>query len=120
MARATNRTNYDLTQHIEHSKKDLSYVDPGTNEKYVPHVVEPSLGADRITLAFLCSAYEEEELENGETRTVLRFHPALAPVKIAILPLSAKLTDQAAELYGPLAKHWMVELDDRQSIGKFF
>lgn len=113
-----NRTNYDLTQHIEHSKKDLSYVDPGTNEKYVPHVVEPSLGADRITLAFLCSAYEEEELENGETRTVLRFHPALAPVKIAILPLSAKLTDQAAELYGPLAKHWMVELDDRQSIGK--
>ncbi|HHX36895.1 MAG TPA: glycine--tRNA ligase [Clostridiaceae bacterium] len=113
-----NRTDYDLKQHMDHSRKDLSYTDPQTQEKYIPHVVEPSLGADRITLAFMCSAYDEETLENGDVRTVLRFHPALAPVKIAILPLSAKLSDKAAELYGPLAKHWAVELDDRQSIGR--
>ncbi len=113
-----NRTDYDLTQHMNHAKKDLTYTDPVTNEKYVPHVIEPSLGADRVTLAFLCSAYDEEVLENGETRVVLRFHPALAPVKIAILPLSAKLTEKASALFAPLAKKWAVELDDRQSIGK--
>ncbi len=114
-----NRTDYDLKQHMEHSGKDMTYTDPKTNETYVPHVVEPSLGADRITLAFMCSAYDEEELENGETRTVMRFHPALAPVKIAILPLSAKLSEAAEKnLYSRLASHWAVELDDRQSIGK--
>jgi glycyl-tRNA synthetase len=113
-----NRTDYDLKQHMEHAHKDMSYTDPQTQEKYIPHVVEPSLGADRITLAFMCSAYDEETLENGDTRTVMRFHPALAPVKIAILPLSAKLSEKAAELYAPLAKHWAVELDDRQSIGR--
>lgn len=113
-----NRTTYDLNQHMTHSKKDLSYTDPHTNEKFVPYVIEPSLGVDRVTLAFLSSAYEEEELENGDSRTVLRFHKALAPIKIAILPLSAKLTDQTTEIFSILAKHWMVELDDRQSIGK--
>jgi glycyl-tRNA synthetase len=113
-----NRTDYDLKQHMEHSRKDMTYLDPATNEKYIPHVVEPSLGADRITLAFLCSAYEEETLENGDVRTVMRFHPALAPVKIAILPLSAKLSSKAEELFAPLAKNWTVELDDRQSIGR--
>lgn len=112
------RTDYDLKQHMEHSRKDLSYLDPATNERYIPHVVEPSLGTDRITLAFLCSAYEEETLENGDVRTVMRFHPALAPTKIAILPLSAKLKEKAAELYAPLAKKWTVELDERQSIGR--
>lgn len=112
------RTDYDLTQHIEHSRQDLSYFDPQTNEKYIPHVVEPSLGADRVTLAFLCAAYDEETLENGETRTVLRFHPALAPVKVAVLPLSAKLTDACKPIAQALSKHWNIELDDRQSIGK--
>jgi glycyl-tRNA synthetase len=112
------RTDYDLKQHIEHSKDDLSYFDPATNEKYVPYVIEPSLGADRVTLAFLCSAYDEEEIAPGDTRIVLRFHPALAPIKIAVLPLSNKLADQAGEVYAGLTKKWMCEFDDRQSIGK--
>lgn len=112
------RTDYDLKQHIEHSKQNLEYFDPQTNEKYIPYVIEPSLGADRVTLAFLCGAYDEEELENGETRTVLRFHPALAPVKIGILPLSAKLTEKAEAIFDLLSPHYNVELDDRQSIGK--
>lgn len=112
------RTDYDLKQHIEYSKANLEYFDPQTNQKYIPYVVEPSLGADRVTLAFLCSAYDEEILENGETRVVLRFHPALAPVKVAVLPLSAKLTEQAKEVRKLLAKDFNVELDDRQSIGK--
>ncbi|MHB8962230.1 MAG: glycine--tRNA ligase [Saccharofermentanales bacterium] len=112
------RTDYDLKQHMEYSREDLSYFDPATNEKYVPYVVEPSLGADRVTLAFLCSAYDEEELGEGDTRIVLRFHPALAPVKIAVLPLSTKLSEKAEEVYATLTRRWMCEFDDRQSIGK--
>ena len=82
------RTNYDLSRHMEHSKQDLSYLDPETNEKYIPYVIEPSLGCDRATLAFLCNSYEEEEIAEGDTRTVLHLHPALAPYKVAVLPLS--------------------------------
>jgi len=112
------RTDYDLKQHQEHSGEDMSYFDPQTNERYIPYCVEPSLGADRVTLAFLCEAYDEEELENGEVRTVLRFHPALAPVKIAVLPLSKKLSEQAQEVYEKLLKHYTVQFDDAGSIGK--
>jgi glycyl-tRNA synthetase len=112
------RTDYDLKQHMEHSRQDLRYFDPATNEKYIPYVVEPSLGVDRLTLAVLCDAYDEEELEDGDTRTVLRFHPALAPVKIAVLPLSGKLKDDAFRLYEQLLQHFPSEFDDRQSIGR--
>lgn len=112
------RTDYDLKQHMEFSKEDLTYFDPIKNEKYIPYVIEPALGADRVTLAFLCSAYDEEELEGGDVRTILRFHPALAPVKIGILPLSAKLSPQAEEIFQSLSKFYMCEFDDRQSIGK--
>ncbi len=113
-----NRTDYDLKQHMEWAKEDMTYFDPQTNEKYVPYVVEPSLGADRITLAFLCSAYDEEKIGEKDSRVVLRFHPALAPIKIAVLPLSAKLSDQAHEVYMELVKDWDCEFDDRQSIGR--
>ena len=82
------RTDYDLKQHMEHSGEDFTYIDPVSNERYVPYCIEPSLGADRVTLAFLCDAYDEEELEGDDKRTVLRFHPALAPFKAAVLPLS--------------------------------
>ncbi len=112
------RTDYDLKQHMEHSRKNLMYHDPHTNQEYIPYVIEPSLGVERVLLAFLCSAYDEETLENGETRTVLRFHPALAPVKIAVLPLSTKLAEPAQTVYQELVKHFEVEFDDRQSIGK--
>ncbi|MBO7364293.1 MAG: glycine--tRNA ligase [Lachnospiraceae bacterium] len=112
------RTDYDLTQHIKTSGQDLSYFDDEKKEAYVPYVVEPSLGADRVTLAFLCAAYDEEELEGGDVRTVLRFHPALAPVKVAVLPLSKKLNPQAEALYAELSKKWNCEFDDRGSIGK--
>ncbi len=112
------RTDYDLKQHIEHAREDLSYFDPATNQKYIPYVIEPSLGADRVALAFLCSAYDEEEIAPGDVRTVLRFAPALAPVKVAILPLSAKLSESAEPIYHTLSKKWFCEFDDRQSIGK--
>jgi glycyl-tRNA synthetase len=112
------RTDYDLKQHMEHARDDLSYFDPTTNSKYVPYVIEPSLGADRVTLAFLCSAYDEESLADGDSRTVLRLSPALAPIKIAVLPLSAKLTEPAEAVYRRLCRNWMCEFDDRQSIGK--
>ncbi|MNG08265.1 Glycine--tRNA ligase [compost metagenome] len=92
-------------------------MDPATNERYVPYCIEPSLGADRVTLAFLCDAYEEEQLEN-DSRTVLRFHPALAPFKAAILPLSKKLSEGATEVYAELSKHFMVDFDETGSIGK--
>ena len=101
------RTDYDLKQHIEYAKEDLSYFDPMTNEKYVPYCIEPSLGADRVTLAFLCEAYDEEDLsteEKTDSRTVLRFHPAIAPVKAAVLPLVKKLSDDAYKLYERLSK----------------
>jgi glycyl-tRNA synthetase len=96
----------------------MLYFDEQKQEKYVPYCIEPSLGADRVTLAFLCEAYDEEELENGEVRTVLRFHPMLAPVQIAILPLSKKLGEQAQEIAAKLQRHYNVEYDDRGSIGK--
>lgn len=112
------RTDYDLKQHADHSKTDMTYMDPVTNEKYVPYCVEPSVGVDRLLLSFLSDAYEEEELEGGDVRTVLKFHPALAPVKAAILPLSKKLSDKAQEVFEQLSKHFNVEYDDAGSIGK--
>ena len=112
------RTNYDLSKHMEHSKQDLSYLDPETNEKYIPYVIEPSLGCDRATLAFLCNSYEEEEIAEGDTRTVLHLHPALAPYKVAVLPLSKKLSEKATEVYEKLAKDFMCDYDEAGSIGK--
>ena len=112
------RTDYDLTAHQTHSKEDMSYLDPETNEKYIPYVIEPSVGADRVTLAFLCNAYEEQELGEGDTRIVLHLHPALAPYKAAILPLSKKLNDKADEVFQTLAKVFPVDYDEAGSIGK--
>ncbi|WP_026651841.1 glycine--tRNA ligase [Butyrivibrio proteoclasticus] len=115
------RTDYDLTRHQETSGQSMDYFDDETNEKYIPYVVEPSLGADRVTLAFLCEAYDEENIgteEKPDMRTVLHFHPALAPVKIGILPLSKKLNEGAEKIYAQLAKHYNCEFDDRGAIGK--
>ncbi len=96
----------------------MSYFDPNTNEKYIPYVIEPSLGADRVTLAFLCSAYDEEEIAEGDVRTVLRFHPALAPIKAAVLPLSKKLSGDAEKVFDELVKKFSCEFDEAGSIGK--
>ena len=112
------RTDYDLTQHQNVSGEDMSYFDDEIKEKYVPYVVEPSLGADRVVLAFLCAAYDEETLEGGDVRTVLRFHPALAPVKVAVLPLSKKLNEGAEKVFAALSKKYNCEFDDRGNIGK--
>jgi len=112
------RTDYDLSRHMEHSKQDLSYQDTETNEKYVPYVIEPSLGADRVLLAFLCNAYDEEEIAEGDVRTVLHLHPALAPYKVAVLPLSKKLSEKANEVYEKLSKEFMCDYDEAGSIGK--
>ena len=116
------RTNFDLKQHMEHSKQDLSYLDPETNEKYVPYCIEPSLGTDRVTLAFLADAYDEEVITSKDgkedVRTVLRFHPALAPYKAAVLPLAKKLSGLAAPIHGELSKYFMVDYDETGSIGK--
>ena len=112
------RTDYDLKKHAEHSGTDMSYLDPTTNEKYIPYCIEPSLGADRVALAFLVDAYDEEELEGGDVRTVMHLHPALAPYKAAVLPLSKKLSDKADEVYSMLAKNFNVEYDETGSIGK--
>ena len=112
------RTDYDLGRHQEVSGEDLSYFDDETNERYIPYVIEPSLGADRVTLAFLCQAYDEEELEGGDVRTVMHFHPAIAPIKIGILPLSKKLNEGAEKIYAELSKYWNCEFDDRGNIGK--
>lgn len=112
------RTDFDLKQHMEHSGEDFNYIDPITNDRYVPYCIEPSLGADRVTLAFLCEAFDEEQLEGDDTRTVLRFHPALAPIKAAVLPLSKKLSEGATSLFSELSKHFMVDYDESQSIGK--
>ena len=112
------RTDFDLTAHQNTSGENMEYIDPVTNERYIPYVVEPSLGADRMVLAFLCNAYEEEQLEN-DTRVVLRLHPALAPYKACVLPLQKnKLGDRATELYQQLSKHFMVDYDESGSIGK--
>ena len=113
-----NRTDFDLTQHQNHSKEDMSYLDPETNERYVPYCIEPSLGADRVTLAFLCNSYYEEEVGEGDVRTVLKLHPALAPYKLAVLPLSKKLSDKAGEVYAELSKYFMCDYDEAGSIGK--
>ncbi len=112
------RTDYDLTQHQTVSGEDMSYFDDELKEKYIPYVIEPSLGADRVVLAFLCSAYDEEELEGGDMRTVLHFHPAIAPVKIGVLPLSKKLAEGAEAIYTKLSKKYNCEYDDRGNIGK--
>ena len=114
------RTNYDLSQHQKHSGQDLTYFDPETGEHYVPYVVEPSLGADRMTLALLVEAYDEEvvDAEKNDTRVVMRFHHAIAPFKVAVLPLSKKLSEEAMEIYTALSKNYMVDFDEAGSIGK--
>ncbi len=112
------RTDYDLTNHMNMSKEDFTYLDPETNERYVPYCIEPSLGADRVALAFLCNSYDEEEIAEGDTRTVLHLHPALAPYKVAVLPLSKKLSEKAEEVYTQLSKKFMCEYDETGSIGK--
>jgi len=113
-----NRTDFDLKAHTAHSEADLLYFDANTNEKYTPYCIEPSIGADRLALAFLCDAYSEEEVGEGDIRTVLRLHPYLAPVKIAILPLSKKLSENSLSLYSELSKKYNVEFDETGSIGK--
>ena len=112
------RTDYDLKQHMEHSKEDMSYLDPETNDKYVPYCIEPSLGCDRVALAFLCNSYDEEEIAEGDVRTVLHLHPAIAPYKVAVLPLSKKLSEKAEEVYENLSKKFMCDYDEAGSIGK--
>ena len=114
------RTDYDLTQHQNTSGEPMDYFDDEINEKYIPYVVEPSLGADRVTLAFLCEAYDEEVLdaEKNDVRTVLHFHPAIAPVKIGVFPLSKKLNEGAEKVFAELSKYWNCEYDDRGAIGK--
>ena len=116
------RTDFDLKQHIEHSGQEMNYMDPETNEKYVPYCIEPSLGADRVALAFLVDAYDEEVLTDSkgkeDTRVVLRFHPALAPFKAAVLPLAKKLAPTAEPIYEELSKYFNVDYDAAGSIGK--
>ncbi|MBQ0135963.1 MAG: glycine--tRNA ligase [Oscillospiraceae bacterium] len=114
------RTDYDLTQHINESGKDLSYFDPETNEHYVPYVIEPSLGVERLFLSLLVEAYDEEviDAEKNDTRVVMHFHPTIAPFKVAVLPLSKKLSEKAMEIYNDLAKDFVVDYDDAGSIGK--
>lgn len=114
------RTDYDLGQHQQHSGKDMTYFDQESNEHYLPYVIEPSLGADRVALAFLVDAYDEEviDAEKNDVRTVLHLHPALAPYKAAVLPLSKKLGDKATEIYEELSKYFMVDYDETGSIGK--
>ena len=112
------RTDFDLKQHANHSGENFEYTDPVTGEKYIPYCIEPSLGADRMTLAFLTEAYDEEQIGENDSRVVMRFHPAIAPVKAAVLPLSKKLSDGAMELYQKLAAHFNCEFDEAGSIGK--
>ena len=114
------RTDYDLGQHQKFSGKDLTYFDQEKNEHYIPYVIEPSLGADRVALAFLVDAYDEEviDAEKNDVRTVLHLHPALAPFKAAVLPLSKKLSEPAQEIYDELSKYFMVDFDETGSIGK--
>lgn len=112
------RTDYDLKQHIKESGKSLDYFDQETGEHYVPYVIEPSLGADRAALAFLCEAYDEEKIDDDNTRVVMHLHPALAPIKAAVLPLSKKLSESATKLYSELASDFMVDYDESGAIGK--
>ena len=113
------RTDYDLTVHTNHSGKDLKYLDPETNEKYTPYVIEPSVGCDRLLLAVLCDSYEEETLEDGSTREVMHFNPAIAPYKVAVLPLMKKYhQEKAEEIYNLLSKEFMASYDETGNIGK--
>ena len=112
------RTDYDLSRHQEYSGKNMNYLDPATGEHYIPYVVEYSIGADRLMLAVLCEAYEEEVLEGGDVRTVMHFHPALAAYKAAVLPLQKNLGEKAREVYKKLSKKFMVTYDEAGSIGK--
>ncbi len=112
------RTDYDLRCHQECSGEDMQYYDQEKNAKYLPYCIEPSLGADRVALAFLCEAYDEEEISEGDMRTVLRFHPALAPVKAAVLPLSKKLGEKAFEIYSELSKYFNCDYDESGNIGR--
>ncbi len=112
------RGTWDLSRHQEYSGKSMVYQDPFTNEKFIPTVVEHTIGCDRLALVVLCDAYDEETLENGETRVVMHFHPALAPYKIAVLPLQKNLSEKAREVYNKLAKHYMCSYDEAGSIGK--
>lgn len=112
------RGDWDLSRHQEFSGKSMLYLDPYTNEKYIPNVIEYSIGADRLTLAVMCEAYDEEKLDNGETRVVMHFHPSIAPYKVAILPLQKNLSEKAMEIYSDLSKHFMVTYDEAGSIGK--
>lgn len=112
------RTDFDLKRHSEHSGTELIYQDPVTNEKYVPYCIEPSVGADRIALAFLINAFEDEVLEDGTERSVLKFHPALAPFKAAVFPLTKKLKEETLEVYTLLSKYFNIEYDEAGSIGK--
>ena len=112
------RTDFDLKAHAEHSGKSMEYMDPFTNAKYVPYCIEPSVGANRMMLAFLCDAYDEETLENGDVRNVLHLHPALAPYKAAVLPLQKKLGGKAHEIHAELSKYFMVDYDETGAIGK--
>ena len=115
------RTDYDLTQHANTSGESMEYIDPvDTNNRYIPYVVEPSLGADRVTLAFLVEAYDEEVVGENDTRVVMHLHPALAPIKVAVLPLSKKLSEKATEIYQKLTKKFMCEYDEAGSIGKIY
>lgn len=112
------RGDWDLSRHQEFSGKSMQYLDPYTNERYIPNVIEYSIGADRLTLAVMCEAYDEEKLENGETRVVMHFHPAIAPYKVAVLPLQKNLSEKALQVYHKLVKHFMVTYDEAGSIGK--
>ncbi|MEG2083163.1 MAG: glycine--tRNA ligase, partial [Oscillospiraceae bacterium] len=112
------RTDFDLKQHSNHSGKPLEYFDADTGEHYIPHVIEPSLGADRVALAFLCEAYDEEAVGDGDVRVVLRLHPALSPFKAAIFPLSKKLSESAMKVRDLLSADFMVDYDESGSIGK--
>ena len=103
---------------MEYSKQDMTYLDQESGEKYIPYCIEPSLGADRVALAFLCNSYEKEEVSEGDVRTVLKLHPALAPYKVAVLPLSKKLSDKAREVYEKISKTFMCDYDEAGSIGK--
>lgn len=111
------RGTWDLSRHSEYSGKNMDYLDPFTNEKFTPTVIEYSIGADRLTLALLCAAYEEQQLEK-ETRVVMHFHPAIAPYKVAVLPLQKNLNEKAKEVYAKLSKHFMCDYDESGSIGK--
>ena len=113
------RTDYDLSVHQNHSKTELKYLDPETNEKYVPYVIEPSVGVDRLFLAVLCNSYDEEELDGGDTREVLHIAPSLAAYKVCVLPLAKKYhSEKANEIYNTLSKNFMTSYDEAGSIGK--